>query len=53
MEKHHDNVLTLRSHCFFGKRVTENIKQEIKSTFVIDNEGEMRTYLRIQEDILS
>lgn len=40
-----------KSSLLFGKRVLVNIKETIKNTLGIQNEGGMGSYLRILEDI--
>lgn len=50
MDKHPANVLILRN-LLFGKRVGGDVRQQIKDTLGIQNEGGMETYLGIPEDI--
>lgn len=40
-----------KSSLLFGKRINANVRQQIKDTLGIQNEGEMGTYLGIPEDI--
>lgn len=40
-----------KSSLLFGKRTTVNVRQTIKDTLGIQNEGRMITYLGIYEDI--
>ena len=41
-----------KSSLLFGKRINENVRQQIKDTIGIQNEGGMGTYLGIPEDII-
>ena len=52
MDKHHANVSTLRNHLLlFGKKIGANVRQQMKDTLRIQNEGGKEAYLRIPEDI--
>lgn len=40
-----------KSYILFGKRMNPNVRQHIKDTLGIQNEGGIGTYLEIPEDI--